>query len=60
MSESYRRRVQGIIDGDTFWIQKPIMGFTKVRLANVNAPARGKPYGEKAMRRLRGMIGEKL
>lgn len=60
MAKSYRRKVQGIIDGDTFWIQKPIKGFQKVRLAGVGAPERGKPYGEKAMHRLRGMIGGKV
>lgn len=53
---SRKERVTKIIDGDTF---KTASRKKSVRLANVDAPERGKPGSAKATEALRKLIGGK-
>lgn len=59
ITESYRRKVQEVIDGDSFTIQKPIQEFNKIRIEGIDTPEVGQPYYKKAKRRLAGKIGGK-
>ncbi|MFC1697109.1 thermonuclease family protein [Nanoarchaeota archaeon] len=53
------RTVARVIDGDTFVTKRRIGNTNKVRLANVDAPERGRSGGTRATNMLRGMIGGK-
>ena len=52
-----RRTVKKIIDGDTFVVNRKIDGTNKIRLANVDAPARYQFSARKATNTRRGLIG---
>lgn len=54
-----RRKVTGIFDGDTIKVARKIEGIDVIRLANVNAPEKGRPRGDRAKNELRGMVGGK-
>ena len=54
-----RRKVKRVIDGDTFVTCRRIGNTNRVRLANVNAPAKKQFGGRKATNRLKGMVGGK-
>jgi len=54
-----RRKVVGVLDGDTIRLTRKIQGTDKIRLAGVNAPEMGSRAGEKARNVLRGMVGGK-
>lgn len=51
-----RRTVRGVIDGDTFLVNRKIGGTNRIRLANVNAPEKWSRYGGAATNALRGLI----
>ncbi len=55
-SATVEGEVVAITDGDTIKILTPAKQQIKVRLADIDAPERGQPYGRKA----RQVIGEKI
>lgn len=40
---SYRRKVQKVIDGDTFKVRNNVSGSQYIRIAGRNCPEKGKP-----------------
>ena len=53
-----RRKVQKIIDGDTFKVHRSVGGSQYIRVADVNAPERGRKGYDSAKRRLSRMTGK--
>lgn len=51
--------VVGITDGDTLKILTPINSTAKIRLAEIDTPERGQPYGKKAKQELSDLTFEK-
>ena len=53
-----RRKVQKVIDGDTFTIRKRIWGSQRIRIAGKNAPERGRQayLAKRRLSRLRGKV----
>lgn len=41
LAKSYRRKIQKVIDGDTFKIRKRVAGSQYIRVVGVNAPEKG-------------------
>lgn len=54
-----RRKIEGVLDGDTLRLSRKLQGTDKIRLANVDAPEMGSKAGTKARNVLRGMAGGK-
>jgi endonuclease YncB( thermonuclease family) len=55
-----KRKVQKVIDGDTFKVHKNVGGSQYVRIAGVNAPERGQRGYDSAKRRLSRMTGKTI
>lgn len=56
---SVRRKVQKVIDGDTFKVRRRVRGTQFVRIAGLNAPERGKrgySAAKKKLSRLEGKV----
>lgn len=53
-----RRKVQEIIDGDTFKVRNPVLGSQYIRVAGYNAPERGERGYLKAKRELSKLKGK--
>jgi endonuclease YncB( thermonuclease family) len=53
----YTRTVKKIVDGDTFVVNRKIGNTNRIRLANVNAPAKNQFGGGYATNALRGFVG---
>lgn len=57
--KSMRRRVQEVIDGDTFRVRNRVSGSQYIRIAGLNAPERGRKGFSQAKRWLKRLIGGK-
>lgn len=57
MGREVKRKVQGIVDGDTFRVQRRVNGSQYIRVAGKNAPERGERGYESAKRELARQIG---
>ena len=55
---SVRRKVQKIIDGDTFKVHRRIGGSQYIRIASIDAPEKGERGYMSAKRRLNRIRGE--
>jgi len=55
-----RRKVQKVIDGDTFKVHRNVGGSQYIRIAGVNAPERGYKGYDSAKRRLSKMTGKTI
>jgi len=55
-----RRKVQRVIDGDTFKVRNRVKGSQYIRLAGVNAPERHQFGGREATQRLKRQIQGKI
>lgn len=55
--KSIRRKVQGIVDGDTFKVRRGVRGSQYIRVAGLNAPERGQRGYMTAKRRLERING---
>lgn len=51
-----RRKVNQVIDGDTFIVSRKIGNTNRIRLAGVNAPERGRFKSREATNKLRRLI----
>ena len=56
--KSTRRKVQKIIDGDTFTVRKNVGGSQFIRIAGLDAPERGQRGYMPAKRKLQKLKGE--
>lgn len=56
-SESVRRKVQKIIDGDTFLVRRRVRGSQYIRVAGLNAPEKGQRGYMQAKRRIARLKG---
>ena len=54
-----KRKVTGVIDGDTFKVNKPVQGSDRIRIADKNAPERGERGYKKAKDDLAQKIQDK-
>ncbi len=54
--KSVRRKVQEVIDGDTFRVRTRVNGSQFVRVAGLNAPERGRKGFSRAKSRLKRLI----
>ncbi len=54
-----RRKVNKVIDGDTFEVITKIGETKRVRIANYNAPELNQPGGKKAAKKLKDLIDGK-
>lgn len=54
--------VVGVIDGDTLRVRcdSPNLGETRIRLAEIDAPEKGQPYGQKAKQALSDLVYGKI
>ncbi len=52
--KSVRRKVQSIVDGDTFKVRRRVAGSQFIRMAGMDAPERGYGLVKKRLFRLRG------
>jgi len=57
-TKSVRRKVQEIIDGDTFKVRNRVEGSQYIRIANLNAPEKGQPGFAEAKRKLNKLKGK--
>jgi len=55
--KSVRRKVQKIIDGDTFLVRRRVNGSQYIRVAGLNAPEKGQRGYMQAKRRLAKLKG---
>lgn len=55
-----RRKVQKVIDGDTFKVRKNVWGSQYIRIANINAPEKHMPGYSTAKRNLSRMVGKTI
>lgn len=53
-------KVVGVADGDTLTILDATNAQHKIRLADIDAPESGQPYGNRAKQRLRALVAGKL
>lgn len=56
VKKSVRRKVQKVIDGDTFTVKKKVAGSQYIRVAGVNAPEKGQKGHKKATDSLKRKI----
>jgi len=56
--KSTRRKVQKIIDGDTFKIRNRVQGSQYIRIAGLNAPEKGKAGYSSAKKKLSKINGK--
>ena len=56
--KSVRRKIQRVIDGDTFTVRKNVRGLQYIRVASVNAPEKGKRGYASAKKRLLKLKGK--
>lgn len=56
--ESVRRKVQDIIDGDTFKVRKRVFGSQTIRVEGLNAPEKGQKGYQKAKKELSRLEGK--
>ena len=56
--KSIRRKIQKIIDGDTFKVRKRVRGSQYIRLAGINAPEKGQRGYMKAKKKLAKLKGK--
>ena len=56
--KTVRRKVQEIIDGDTFRVSHRVEGSQYIRIAGLNAPEKGQRGYNSAKKRLNKMKGE--
>lgn len=56
--KSVRRKVQKIIDGDTFKVRRRVRGSQFIRIAGLNAPERGEKGYMAAKKRLNRIKGK--
>ena len=52
-------RVLSVVDGDSLWVLDPAGARVEVRLAEIDSPEGGQPYGDAARRELRGLVSGK-
>lgn len=57
-TRTVRRKVQEIIDGDTFRVRNRVEGSQFIRIANVNAPEKGQKGYSEAKKKLNKIKGE--
>ena len=57
-TRTVRRKVQEIIDGDTFRVRNRVEGSQFIRIANVNAPEKGQKGYSESKRKLNKLKGE--
>jgi endonuclease YncB( thermonuclease family) len=53
-----RRKIKGVVDGDTFITHTKIQGTNRIRIANMNAPERGQQGYGRAKQKLGRLKGE--
>lgn len=58
MKKSYRRKVQKVIDGDTFKVRTRVNGSQYIRVSGLNAPEKGQRGYASAKRKLSKIEGE--
>ena len=56
MKKTFKRVVTYVIDGDTFEIDKPIVGITRVRIADVDTPEIGEARYEEMTKYLKKLL----
>lgn len=56
MCASYYRRVQEVIDGDTFTISEPVEGSQYIRISDLDCPEKNQPGYDAARRQLERVI----
>ena len=56
--KSVRRKVQEVIDGDTFKVRKSVEGSQYIRIAGINAPEKGQKGYAEAKKKLKKLEGE--
>ena len=56
--KSVRRKVQGIVDGDTFKVRKNVRGSQYIRVAGIDAPEKGQKGYMSAKRTLGKLKGK--
>ncbi len=55
---SVRRKVQRVVDGDTFKVRKRVSGSQYIRIAQINAPERGQRGYYAAKKNLSKLVGK--
>jgi len=55
-----KRKVDKVIDGDTFSVKRKVNGSNYIRLANVNAPEINSGSGKTAKARLKQALGNEV
>jgi endonuclease YncB( thermonuclease family) len=59
-AQEYVGRVVGVTDGDTITLLDPGKQQIKVRLAEIDTPESGQPYGKRAKQELSGLVFNKM
>lgn len=60
MSKTVHRRVEKIIDGDTFKVYRSVNGSRYIRIAGINTPEKWQYGYSSAKQKLSGIIGGKV